>query len=261
VSETDIDKIAQDEFRAEQEVSANRHAKKSLLYGVVGLGFQVVPLLVIWTVLRALGLMPEEIFSGTEVALFLLLAVGFAFNIAAIMNGISSMRMRVRGVAAKGTWKAGTGVVCGLVSVVIVCCAGMGFAANIKPMAYRIVCGENLKGLGNAMAVYAGENDHKYPPTERWCDLLSAGEYASERQFICRRAGAGRCNFAMNPDAEPNSLPDVVLLFETKAGWNQFGGPEILTTENHRGEGCTVAFVDARVKFVRTSKLGTLKWK
>ena len=55
--------------------------------------------------------------------------------------------------------------------------------------------------------------------------------------------------------------PDMVLLFETHAGWNQSGGPEILTTDNHQGDGCNVLFVDSHVEFVRTKDLNDLKWK
>lgn len=65
----------------------------------------------------------------------------------------------------------------------------------------------------------------------------------------------------MNPNCEPNSPKEVVLLFETTKGWNQFGGAEILTTENHRNKGCNVLFNDGRVKFVITGDIGKLRWK
>jgi len=53
----------------------------------------------------------------------------------------------------------------------------------------------------------------------------------------------------------------MVLLFETKGGWNQFGGPEILTTENHKGKGCNILFNDGSVEFVKPERLGELKWE
>jgi len=46
-----------------------------------------------------------------------------------------------------------------------------------------------------------------------------------------------------------------------KQRWNQVGGPEILTTENHDGQGCNVVFNDSHVEFVKTDKLGELRWK
>jgi len=57
-----------------------------------------------------------------------------------------------------------------------------------------------------------------------------------------------------------SSPSDMVLLFETGPGWNQSGGPEILTTDNHQGEGCNIVFVDGHVEFVKTEDLNNLKW-
>lgn len=54
---------------------------------------------------------------------------------------------------------------------------------------------------------------------------------------------------------------DMVLLFETYPGWNQSGGPEILTTDKHQGEGCNVLFVDLHIEFVQMKRLNNLKWK
>jgi len=46
-----------------------------------------------------------------------------------------------------------------------------------------------------------------------------------------------------------------------KLRWNQFGGPEILTIENHNGQGCFILFNDGRVEFVKPERLGELKWE
>jgi hypothetical protein len=59
-----------------------------------------------------------------------------------------------------------------------------------------------------------------------------------------------------------NSPADVVLLFETKAGWNQHGGPELFTFDNHDPKGGLVLLNDGTVKFVRTEEeLKQLRWK
>jgi hypothetical protein len=58
----------------------------------------------------------------------------------------------------------------------------------------------------------------------------------------------------MNPNCEPNSPPDMVLLFETKAGWNQHGGPELFTFDNHDPRGGCVLLNDGTVKFIRTEE-------
>ena len=52
----------------------------------------------------------------------------------------------------------------------------------------------------------------------------------------------------------------MVLLFETHQGWNQSGGPEILSTENHNGEGCNILFNGSLTKFIKTEDLNDLRW-
>jgi len=46
-----------------------------------------------------------------------------------------------------------------------------------------------------------------------------------------------------------------------KLRWNQFGGSGLLTTENHKGKGCNVLFNDMHAEFVKTERLGELKWE
>jgi hypothetical protein len=69
-------------------------------------------------------------------------------------------------------------------------------------------------------------------------------------------------DYAMNPDCEPNSPPDTVLLFEARPGWNQHGGPELFTFDNHDPKGGLVLLNDGTVKFIRTDEeLRQLRWK
>lgn len=134
-----------------------------------------------------------------------------------------------------------------------------------REYAYRIICGVNLRDLGLAMQTYASDYNNKYPTADKWCDLLLQYALITEEKFVCREAfkkgNQKPCHYAINPNCEPNSPNDVVLLFETKGGWNQFGGPEILTTENHKGKGCNVLFNDGHVEFIKTEQLVELKWK
>ncbi len=121
-----------------------------------------------------------------------------------------------------------------------------------------------LHTLGVALETYAAENDNRYPPPDKWCDLLLGPvPYLPTDDLLFEYLPTGKrcCVYAMNPNCKPNSPPDMVLLFETKGGWNQFGGPEILTTENHKPKGCNILFNDRRVEFVRAKDLGKLKWK
>ena len=121
----------------------------------------------------------------------------------------------------------------------------------------------NLKSLGLYLAVYANDHNDVYPPPERWCDAIVNAfpdDQSVQRSFCCPMVQKGPCDYAMNPHAGPRSNKDVVLLFESRSGWNQSGGPELLTTENHRGEGCTVVFADLRVEFVKAKDLAGLTW-
>jgi prepilin-type processing-associated H-X9-DG protein len=130
-----------------------------------------------------------------------------------------------------------------------------------SPFTARKRCAANLRALGRAMVIYAGDYDEKCPTADKWCDLLVQGGYTLEETFVCDGAGEGRCHYAINPNVSPHSHPRLVFLFETKAGWNQFGELELLTTENHGGDGCNILFMDNHVEFVKRECISKLKWK
>ena len=46
-----------------------------------------------------------------------------------------------------------------------------------------------------------------------------------------------------------------------KSRWNQVGGPEVLTTENHQGRGCNILFADGHAEFVFVEEIPSLRWK
>ncbi len=86
---------------------------------------------------------------------------------------------------------------------------------------------------------------------------------ASEMNYFrCPTAGEGRCHYAMNSNCTAKSPPDMVFLFEAKAGWNQHGGPELFTFDHHNPKGGLVCLNDFTVKFIRTEEeLKQLRWK
>ena len=119
---------------------------------------------------------------------------------------------------------------------------------------------DNLKQLGIAFLVYS-EDTGNYPTLENWCDLIKV--YLGKGNEIilrCPEAKRAECNYAMNPYCEPNSPSDTVLLFETNGGWNLSGGPELLTTENHKKKICNVLFNDYTVKSIKEDEIKNLKW-
>jgi hypothetical protein len=132
-------------------------------------------------------------------------------------------------------------------------------------------CRVRLYALKVAFASYAYDNDARYPTPSKWCDLMK--DYVLEGHLMCPAKWATReaCSYALNPNAHPNSPADMVLLFETKGGWNQFGGPELLSTENHpnirsrlwgyKVSGCNVLFSNGRARFVIQKDFDDLKWE
>lgn len=134
-----------------------------------------------------------------------------------------------------------------------------------KIMAQRLVCGTNMKGLSNAMTVYMFDYEDKYPTGSKWCDLLVEHADVGWRSFICKGAADdGPCHYVMNENVArlgDDATPDMVLLFETgTGGWNLVGGRELLSTENHRADGCNILFMDGHVEFVKSENLSRLRW-
>jgi prepilin-type processing-associated H-X9-DG protein len=128
----------------------------------------------------------------------------------------------------------------------------------------QVACIARLKSLELSFKLYADDFDGSLPSVESWCDAL--GKYLIPRSFICPGSNAkeDQSSYAMNKFLDGRRLaelpPDLVLLFESKPGWNMAGGPEILTTEHHEGEGCNVLFVDGHVELIGTDEISELRW-
>jgi hypothetical protein len=149
---------------------------------------------------------------------------------------------------------------------------------QIQPLELRIKCAANLRNLWNRLRLYykaSGRIEILYPAPTEWCDAMARayksiiidegigmGEIDTMRAYICPGSGQGKCHYAMNPNCKLDSPPDMVLLFETKGGWNQHGGPELFTFDNHDPKGGCVLLNDGTVKFIRTKEeLQQLRWK
>jgi len=142
---------------------------------------------------------------------------------------------------------------------------------KIQLIELRIQCAANLKDLWSWLRLYnkIGKFENKYPPPTGWCDAVvrayeSVGRLKEDAKmpFKCPSASIGRCHYAMNPNCKYDSPQDMILLFETKAGWNQHGGPELFTFDSHDPKGGCVLLNDGTVKFNRTTEeLQQLRWK
>ncbi|MBN2595126.1 MAG: hypothetical protein JXA81_16605 [Sedimentisphaerales bacterium] len=167
------------------------------------------------------------------------------------------------------------GSVCAILGVVLgVLLADCWFVETFGSMSKGLgICANNLQQLNKAILLYSNDNNGCYPEPSRWCDLLLEYEQIELRYFLCPGVTSQwrrqvfpwpilrneRCYYAMNPNCEPNSPPDTVLLFETKGGWNKFDGPELLTFENHLGR-CNILFNDGHVEIVSQKHIPDLNW-
>ena len=125
-------------------------------------------------------------------------------------------------------------------------------------------CGARLAALGKAIQVYSDKFDGNYPTANSWQDLLIQHIDLPERYFRCEGAIAANdknpFHYAINPKAKRTSPPDIVLLFDSTGGRNQFGGSELLAPQNHNGEGCNILFNSGQVKFTAPEEFAKLKW-
>ena len=172
---------------------------------------------------------------------------------------------------------------------------------EIRPFKLRGDCAYNLETLHTAGPLHR-RDVNSYPDPNKWCDAMVQAwqsKYSIENNikrrrfddewiskvFICPSVlgsayGENRhnetdepnsteqpkpmfeCYYALNPNCKPDSPSDMVLLFETKAGWNQQGGSELFTFDNHYPKGGCVLLNDGTVKFIRTKEeLNQLRWK
>ena len=139
---------------------------------------------------------------------------------------------------------------------------------QVRPFERRIHCALRLQSLQKRLRQLA-EPEAEYPEPSQWCDATARflraqnhPEHSIKWTFICPSVREGRSTYAMNPNCRPTSPADMVLVFETQAGWNQHGGPELFTFENHQPRGGVALLNDGTVKFIRSEEeLQQLRWE
>jgi competence protein ComGC len=190
---------------------------------------------------------------------------------AIILGIVSLVKIEKSGghLKGKGLAIAGFAIPACLMPVVLMMALLIPALARTRTLAQRVACAAHLKGLANAMIVYTTEYDGRFPTSGQWCDLLIDHADVCENSFrcpsACRSSACGyKFSYGFNANLDGLTIDDVpadtVLMFEIDGGWNVAGGPEIISTNNHRGEGCHIVFADGYVEFVRTENLQHLKW-
>lgn len=205
------------------------------------------------------------LYTGLERAGFGVLGVAIILAVAASFSVIARLKRMGLGGGLSGT-------AIDLLAIVFSIVFSLGFIASgldeVREHGREVVresqeggCKANLHRLGLAMSMYYAQHDREYPAPDEWCEELMKGGFAESRHFRCPGGGGGRvCHYAMNSKARPYSRRRRVLLFETKGGWNQHGGPEMLGAENHGGRGCHIAFNNGDVEFVTVERFERLRW-
>lgn len=110
----------------------------------------------------------------------------------------------------------------------------------LLPMWHGLGCLQILEGMPLVFHMYASDYG-ALPPAASWCDCLS--EYAyGEEDFVCPARPDLRSGYAMNRALGSMRLEDIqtplhltVLVFESDAGWNANGGPELLPSKPRHG--------------------------
>ena len=137
----------------------------------------------------------------------------------------------------------------------------------------RVHCLANTKNLSLAAQMYAADYG-VFPPAEDWADATE-DYFSNETILICpdtmrvrdlKKPGdtlvelkAGRRPGSYAYNASLSSLPVdgvaqprlVVSIFESDAGWNAAGGPELLPKEPRHGGGDNYGFADGGARFRR----------
>jgi hypothetical protein len=138
-----------------------------------------------------------------------------------------------------------------------------------QALADQLNCGNNLKQLSLAIKIYANANDDRFPSSQ-WCDLILADQTKTATSlnisnlFRCPAAPRNlHCSYAMNRQLiglkDTNQIPDdTVVLFESDAGWNAVGGPEILVKRHYGGS--FIVFEDGSIQEVNPKDFKTLRW-
>ena len=237
------------------KLRTSKSAVASVLVGILGISVLVV---------MAAGYRPWwSEFAGRNI-------VGLSGIIGFLFAAVSLWATRLPAGKSRGRVLA----ILGLISAVLLLTSWWVETFGPTSVALGMACNENLSRLGKAMRIYSEDNQGRYPEPNQWCDLLLRREQVELKHFFCpavrfrwRRQVVpwpvpknGKCYYAMNPHCNPNSTAGTVLLFETKGGWNGFGGRELLTAANHWGYACNVLFNDGRVKLTRPEQLGQLNW-
>ncbi len=173
----------------------------------------------------------------------------------------SSGRLRGQGYALAGT------IISGVTIFLIPFFAGLLVPAFIaaKEKTQTVSCMNHVKQLALAVRIYALDNNDRFPFATNWCDAVSNN--VSELELFQCPAGRkdSNCHYAFNARLSgvetKKADQDIVMIFESDAGWNANGGPELLLQKPRHQNRVVIAFADGSVRQVPAAKLDQLRWE
>ncbi len=198
-----------------------------------------------------------------------LFTCGFTALFGLILGIIAMVKVKNSGGKLSGNGLALAGVIVSgvflfLMPLMILPAMLLPALAAAKQKAQEINCVNNEKQLALAIRIYSGDNKDKFPPAATWCDAIKAG-LGSEKVFKCPAADtSSRCDYAFNAKLdgldEDKINPQTVMIFESDAGWNASGGPELMIGKPRHARMFVVALADGSIHQLRESELNTLRW-
>jgi len=165
------------------------------------------------------------------------------------------MALSQSGTGAKlGGFGTGASVVCAGLSLLVAPMLGPNKSAD------KAVCLSNVKNIALGLQMYAQDNDGILPAADAWCDQLD--DYVKNRRvFLCQRSWGTPSAYAYNDAlnrAQLAGLSDpasLIAIFESNAGGNAHGGPELLVKEPRHLGGDNWGFADGHVSWVSRSDM------
>ena len=188
--------------------------------------------------------------------------VGLVLGVIALIK-ISKSQGRLTGTGFALGGICASGLI--LLMVPIAAAVALPALAKAKGKAQNIHCMNNVKQLELALIMFADDNDGQLPPANGWCDAIRRYTGGSREVFRCASQPGQECTYALNAKLEGKKLSELsspgqtVMVFESNAGMNKAGGPEI-AARNHSGRFLCVGFADGHVEIVEEGRLESLRW-
>jgi prepilin-type processing-associated H-X9-DG protein len=213
--------------------------------------------------------------SGLAIASLILGILGFCTaGLTALLGlvfglvALSQIRRSQGALKGRGFALAGTIVsVVAMLLIPIALAIALPAASKGMAQAKAIGCMNNMKQLALGIMMSASDNQERFPSSANWGDAIQKYVRAPGT-FQCPASDKRqRSNYAFNAllsGVETSKLQapaTTVLLFESDAGWNASGGPELALKQKRHGRTIVVAFADGHSEAVVPSRFAQLRWE